>query len=439
MRPTAPHGMAMAVGLGLFGVAGLLLLSVSGVAGLLADRQRADHLADTASLSAANWVAQSLNFQTYANRAIAANEIMMAQSLTLLSWVQYAEQTAQNFAVISAAFPGVGEAAAVLHEASAAASEWVELAARAEVPFRSGYTRALQGAQVAMHAAASPFATQTLLNEVIWSGDRRFFGQLLPTHDLTRYAQSVRAYAGPEREDFARHVEMSLDSFSRLRQFDALGVPFPPGCLPTQFRHLFMPLVRQGGTHLSDDYSNWSAIDTLSLHSWRRRSLFNSTCGSHQESVPIGWGAAVAAEGPGAALESEALYNPQAEQLALASRVEVPGYLGLAESRDLNVSAREERLDMAFRVPVLVRLPDRRSRAGWILRHEGPLDEAEGLGAAGWAVSVGRAEFAPSDSLAHGQSHLPSLFLPAWTARLDSATVVEEALALQLAASRSEP
>jgi hypothetical protein len=184
VRRGAPCGFVLVLGLGLLLASAAGLAFLGGTATLLSDKQRGNQLSDAASLSVAQWYAQSLNYQAYANRAIVANEVMIAQSLTALAWVQQTNTLTRQAAAVASFIPGLQTFAQWAAQASQIAAMTTHAAAAAEVPFRSAYTRALQASQEAMHLAVNPFNTQTLINEIVWSGDKRFFGQYLPTADV---------------------------------------------------------------------------------------------------------------------------------------------------------------------------------------------------------------------------------------------------------------
>ena len=214
----------------------------------------------------------------------------MAQSLTALAWSKHAETLVNNTGSFASFLPALRVLAGWASQAAQASRVSAELAARTEIPIRSGYTRVLAASQEAMRLAVNPFATQTLVNEVVWSGDRRFFGQYLPSSDVSAYYRLVKTYAGEERAPFANLVTGELDSFTRARGYTQRLYLLPTtSCIPTSIDRLFHRMVRRGGTALSADYSEWEAIDTLSAHQWRRRSWWNRTCGGHREAFPMAW------------------------------------------------------------------------------------------------------------------------------------------------------
>src|SRR5688572_14423197 len=76
-----------------------------GVGQLVNDKMRLVNAADAAAYSAAQWEARSLNFQSYLNRAIVANEVAIAQLVSLRSWSGYVSTLARNGATVAQWIP----------------------------------------------------------------------------------------------------------------------------------------------------------------------------------------------------------------------------------------------------------------------------------------------------------------------------------------------
>ena len=444
----APRGFVLVAGLGLVLMSAIGMVALLAGAALYADKQKGSDLADAAALSVATWYAQALNYQAYANRAIIANEVMIAQSLTVLAWIKHLETLTRNTGQVAALFPAVSGVSAWLQQATLAARGVTQMAVSAEVPFRSAYTRALQASQEAMQLAANPFATQSLVNEVIWSGDPRYFGQYLPSSDVSRFYRAVRSYSGQERQLQAQHVLSQLDRFTQARGYDQRLYLLPStGCIPTSTNTLFSRLVRRGGTGLTSDWSEWESVDTLSVHRWQRRSRWRRTCSGLTESFPLGWGAAQAGTPVERSLMAQAGTggNGQSLSRARSEGAVVHGYLGLSAYRDLSDQSVSGRRASAFRIPVLVRLADNKRLAPSasnslerLLTYDPKADStASGalLGQALWAMSVGEVRFI--DPMAGPVEHLPSLLMPFWQANLTSVQSQDQGAAILAAGRRA--
>ncbi|MEN9705479.1 MAG: hypothetical protein RLZZ393_1358, partial [Pseudomonadota bacterium] len=81
---------------------------------LVNDKLRLQNAADAAAYSAAVWEARSLNFQSYANRAIVANEVAIAQFVSLRAWSSYMGRTLGNLSKVTAWLPAVGRSLAAV-------------------------------------------------------------------------------------------------------------------------------------------------------------------------------------------------------------------------------------------------------------------------------------------------------------------------------------
>lgn len=448
LKPSPPRGFVLLVGLGLLLASALGLVFLGGVATVVTDKQRGNQLADAASLSVAQWYAQALNYQAYANRAIIANEVMIAQSLTALAWVRHANTLTAQAATVASFIPALQTFSQWAAQAVRAAQATTQAAAAAEVPFRSGYTRALQASQEAMQLAVNPFATQSLINEIIWSGDRRFFGQYLPTADVSLFYRAVKTYTDDARRPLAQHIHQELDSFSRGRAFDQRLYLLPTfTCLPTSLNRAFSRLIRQGGTALTGDMNDWVSADTLSVHQWFRRGRLNPSCRRLSETIPLAWGASqtypafghAAWSDPMASALAGASVNPRAFQQARASSAQTFGYLGLSAYRDLSDPSEAGRAAARYRVPILVRLPTRNSQSATAVSGQNLLGVPDSIGQALWSLSVGLIEFVDVNALGSVSSHLPSLFMPYWRAQLTAPSAADEASAIAIAHSRRAP
>ncbi|MFO0227696.1 MAG: pilus assembly protein TadG-related protein, partial [Gammaproteobacteria bacterium] len=78
------------------------------------EKQRLRDAADAAALSAAVWQARTLNFVSTMNRAIIANEAVIAQSVSLRSWSAYMDRMLPGAAAITAYVPYLNAATSTL-------------------------------------------------------------------------------------------------------------------------------------------------------------------------------------------------------------------------------------------------------------------------------------------------------------------------------------
>ena len=96
-RTARDRGQALVLGLFfVFAVAAVLLLMYN-TGRTVDEKLRITNAADAAAWSVATLEARALNYDAYANRAIVANQVAIAQAVSLISWMHYFE-TAVEYA-----------------------------------------------------------------------------------------------------------------------------------------------------------------------------------------------------------------------------------------------------------------------------------------------------------------------------------------------------
>lgn len=102
------RGQALVMFLG-FAAAMIGVLLVSFNSGQVTNaKMRAMNAADAAAYSGALWQARSLNFQAYMNRAMVVNEVTIAQSVSIRSWIDYLNRFVTNINMITRWIPYAG-------------------------------------------------------------------------------------------------------------------------------------------------------------------------------------------------------------------------------------------------------------------------------------------------------------------------------------------
>lgn len=274
--------------------------------------------ADAAVLSAAVWQARVLNYESYLNRAMIANEVAIAQAVTLQSWIDYMARTTERASLLAQFLPYVGPAAqrlrSVMRQANAAAQPAL-LAAEAAL---SGSSLMLGAAGEALHAAALPAALELARSSLAqnYPGARidRAGEGALALH-ATQWARAFTRYEGLQRARQKDLVLRSLDRFVRQRgsRFDAL---------------VLVKLEKRGGTDLLG-FDTWRGLDTFALH---RRDFFG-----WRETLGIGWGAAEQGRRTGARGEHGGSWrtNPRTSRNAERSLRRSSIHRGLPGMRDI--------------------------------------------------------------------------------------------------------
>jgi hypothetical protein len=417
------RGQALVVMLALLAsmIGGLVLVLNAGQ--LVNDKIRLTNAADAAAYSAALWEARSLNYQAYLNRAIVANEVAIAQLVSLRSWSRYLDTLAGNASKVAQVIPPL----AAPMRALAAGWDRVDAALGAGLPVIEGglsrwNTAVLANAQAVAHVQA-PLAAADLVTEVAHANEPRAqvarATQLLQARNGQRWLNNfTRRYerGGADLRRYTRLLMDSRDGFSRGRSAN-LPEPLP-----------LVSIKRRGGTDLLGEYS-WRGMDTLSLHV---NLLF-----SHVE-TPLGWGAA---ENRRRAVSRRGEHggswrdNPRASRLANAALRPAEVYSGVPEIRDVvnpaSTAPRPLTYSVALDLPrESIASVDRLLMPAGIATLEGTPESAAPDYAAGGLHALGTAEvyFQRPASRADARVEYPSLFSPYWQARLVATPLVERQL-----------
>jgi hypothetical protein len=386
------------------------------------DKLRLQNAADAAAYSAALWEARSLNFQAYSNRAIVANEVAIAQFVSLRSWSSYVGRTLGNLSRVTTWLPSVGQALAAAAQGWSAVDQTLQTALP---PLESAISHwdadVLVTAESVMHqqaiVGAADLVTQvTAVNEpraVVSTATR-----LLQVRNAKGWQDALTAKYRRGSGELARFGSLltdARDGFSASRR--AEFVPSNP----------LVSVTKRGGTDLIGEYS-WRGMDTLSVH-------INYLLGSAE--IPLGWGAAenrlqpIATRGYHGGSWQD---NPRASRLADRAMLVQQGYAGLPEIRD--IIRPNQQTDLRLRYAVALSLPGDRIRTAdreltsvielpdgdaWNLK---PAYSADAL----HALAAAELYFRRPVPRADGRQEYPSLFNPYWQAHLVDVDATERAL-----------
>ena len=429
------RGQALVFALAWLIVIAVVVLATFGTGQALGARQRLLAAADAAAWSAALSRARVLNYHAYANRAIVAQEVMVAQAVTLVAWSRYVERFTGNASQLATLFPPVQPFVEALAQAASVSRQLSEQSARVEIAARAahdvGYKALLESTQEVLHLTTNVFGMSTVAAEIARASDPRFFAFALPEPaDGTAFAQLTRRQVSDADRARLRDVVLaSLDAFvagpraARIEPPLFSRLPCPLNLLPW--------IEKRGGTTMAPDLERWEAADTLSLHGrsvrWR---WLRPSCGE-VELMPLGWGAAEAADtthatgtlvgNPGGVQAS-----PQAAQLAATDVAALGAYAGIARVRDVDLDHPANARFPTPRVVVLARMEGRDARtAGAIGAATGRLALPEALpGNRFWALAAAEVYFrrpAGTPDLLE----FANLYNPWWQARLAAPTAAD--------------
>ncbi|WP_313707078.1 pilus assembly protein TadG-related protein [Massilia sp.] len=236
-------------------------------------KMRAMNAADAAAYSGAVWEARSLNFQAYMNRAMVVNEVTIAQSVSLRSWISYVARFVANVNMITQFIPWVGtvttEIKQVLNQVSTSMNNLLPMA---DMALR-GVNLAAHSAQHGFYASGSIIA-QELATEVAKANKARMSpaGVELMASNTANWIAFTRPYEGKDRARIKAVTLDSRDGFSQNRDNTALA-------LSPAFE-----VAKQGGTDLID-YDSWKALDSSELRTLK-------IAGKWTSKTPLAWGGA---------------------------------------------------------------------------------------------------------------------------------------------------
>ena len=406
--------MVMAAAIG-----GMLYVFDSGQ--VVAAKVRLLGAADAAAYSAATWQARSLNFQGYMNRAIVANEVAIAQWVSLQSWSAYMNQALQKASTIGSAVPALAAPLQVLARGWSAADRGVQRALPLLEAAASRWNiEVLSNAE--RIAAATAAATADDVAQRVAAGNvasARFSegAMALRAANVARWNALSSSYErrGDERARLRQVVMDSRDGFSRSRGW-TLGPPL-------------LGLRKRGGTDLLG-YEGWRGMDTLATR-------VPTLVGSSEQ--PLAWAAdeirrtRLSGRGEHGGSHRD---NPRTAARALRELHANRGYLGLPAYRDLASTARhgdsELRYEIELRQPGVAIPTSARLLGGAATAVPGeqpkPFAAAYANDSA-YALSAARVYFARPEGRADGRRELPSLFNPYWQVRLAPVTTRQRLLA----------
>ena len=428
-RPPRQRGQVLALLLMLWAAlrGGMLLVFNSGQ--IVSAKLRLVGAADSAAYSAAVWQARALNFQAYMNRGVVANEVAIAQLVSLRTWSAYMNQALHDAAFVSAAAPPVAAAMNELAQGwntmtaglqralpllEAGASHW-----NTEVLSRAEYLVDLQAPMVAARLAHDvAIANLPELGEDATS-------RVSDIRNAARWHALTEGHgrSGEQRARLRSVVMASRDGFSLARGW-TIGVP------------PLLTLKKRGGTDLIG-YDSWRGLDTAALNV---PLLFSA------RERPLVWGAA---ENRFHVVDGVGYHggsyrdNPRTSAIAVGALTPNNGYAGLPAYRDVRTSRAGTvsplRYEIQLRQPgSTVATSDRVMGApATAVPDEEPKVLAPAFHSDSvYALSAAQVSFVRPVARADRRQELASLFNPYWEARLAPVSLAQR---LQAAVARGGP
>lgn len=342
MKSRRPRGQAIIWLLATLAASAAVMLAVFNTSQITVGKQRAVNAADAAALAGATAQARLLNLMAYTNRSVIANEVFVAQMLSMESWLQYVDKSSKNLSTVFAAISAtplapvaapISNAFNAISNAAAGARTATSNIVNVLIPIQEGLKAATKTAQMTIHGFGALLA-QDVAKSVVQSnrtnfGARHDPGVVMADSNAVKFVtfainqsdwwQFSKLYQNSERGDARQILLDSRDRFTADR----------PG---SSFFNLTLPLglsglKKNGGSQLVG-YNRWEHQDTLEW--WVTNPFCVKNCTVH---TPVGWGRATAANSNQAGTVWAP--NRSAQQLARAQGGQHSGWSGVPALYDV--------------------------------------------------------------------------------------------------------
>jgi hypothetical protein len=455
------YGLFVLVG----GLAALFFLFNAGQ--LTQDKDKLIITADATAYSAGVMHARALNYTAYTNRALIANEIAVAQMVSVASWTRYTEQHANGALSLACStwwnvpvaemflrYAPLCMGLAWSQEVIAPASEWVNNGALATVglvELAKHYLQQSQRITMASMAEARHRVMEDVAN-ANFRGNGQVNVDLVPLEDQFFAFEGgllLRERGGTQRQRMADVAVASanLDSFIPSRRWNDTSTRPVPSC--TGINGAFWNrMERAGGTNLIG-LDEWKAIDTASYWTYRRNKQLRCVA---RERV-LGSGSQQAHRDGDADNGNRELFgqsrhvNPRASAWASTDQwsqyTGIPSFFELSDAalaytpENSNPDRRELTIRFSMRVTrTPAETPTSQGRSQIRQAASGPynLNRYQGAPSAGVYAAVATSEvfFDRPVGRVDGRLELGSAFNPYWQVRLvHSQAAIDTARALQ--------
>lgn len=323
------------------GLAALFFLFNTGQ--LSSEKSRLVNTADAVAYSAGVVHARTLNFMAYTNRAMLANTVAIAQLVSLSSWRQYADSTAQMGGDLGKPYkyPSYFSSYMALQQRSGQTGdgqdELQSLAEDADAQIRDLLR---QGQETASRGLAQ--LRQQVMDDVARANYRDGQDGVViaePLHGETDpYHSFVHRYSGGDRGRFADLATTAAksDPFQDKRSWRLEALV--PDCTGSPWMDW---IERRGGTELVG-LDEWKAIDTISEFVYYRPSKYDPCIGLREDIAGAGGQSAADNAGIDADprhYDQSAIFNPSSTALAMMQATSSSwDYSGIPEFHELSES-----------------------------------------------------------------------------------------------------
>jgi len=220
-------GQALPLGIALLFAGVLTGVVLFNTGEVVDEKTRLANAADAAVYSGITWQARALNFNAYTNRAMVANQVAMAQAVSLQSWGQYARTTTGNISTVVGPIPIVGQIATAVHQVMSAIEPIVSGLGTGILAVVDPINSALSMAQEAMFLSAF-VASPQIIDSVAEANDPRIktdsaFSLAYLGNNLYEWSQFTDQFDKTDDLEMDERVAMingSTDPFTQDRSWN---------------------------------------------------------------------------------------------------------------------------------------------------------------------------------------------------------------------------
>jgi hypothetical protein len=293
--------------------------------------------ADATALSGALVEARMLNFEAYTNRAMVANEVTIAQLVSLDSWLNYDNELLQYIATYTTPIPYVDDVTQAIAQASQAAISYANPIIAAAVQPLEDVNSVLSAARdyanttgaVAANDIAGKIASANATTQV------GSFNPIVLAYNESKWNSFTAIYSGDDRATPRDVILNSRDPFSTKRGEGQLISLLNTGLRVLGLNTVYTNFDKTSGTTTLQDYKDWAAQDSLdATFTFNPCVLFDCSSTSFIP-VPIGYGRADA-DSDGSTGDDLCNVNPSTANCGLAvQNSNNINWSGMPDFRDL--------------------------------------------------------------------------------------------------------
>lgn len=260
--------------------------------------------ADATALSGALVEARMLNFEAYTNRAMVANEVTIAQLVSLDSWLNYNNELLQYIATYTSPIPYLDDLTSTLADASQAALDAVNPIIAAAVQPIEDVNTALKTARDYANTVGA-FAANDIAGQIANANTTTFggrydeqpqlvgsFNPVVLVYNESQWNSFTSVYSGDDRSIPVGVILNSRDQFTTNRTtgtfIDSLNLAMRIAGLNTVYTNF----DKTSGTTTIQNYDDWAGQDSLDATITFNPCLIFNCSITEFIPIPIGYGRA---------------------------------------------------------------------------------------------------------------------------------------------------